>query len=87
MLPQRLLPREGLELADHLARAPGVEVRRESFLEGLQTQFLETGDLTRERLFRREVCERRTVPQAECVAEQPGRAVGLAVRSPRLPKE
>jgi hypothetical protein len=66
-----MLHNERLQLIDELAVPPGVELHVDAFLDRRQPQLLEPADLGDRPGLSRELDQRRSPPQCECVAVAP----------------
>ena len=71
-LPQRVLVDERLELGDELAGAAQLEIGVDPFLERVEAKLLETADLVLRERLEGEVGERRSPPDRQRFAEEPG---------------
>ncbi|MEY2401603.1 MAG: hypothetical protein QOJ08_1714 [Ilumatobacteraceae bacterium] len=73
----RVLLHQVLELTDQFARKAALQIGLDSSLQRLDLQLLEPGDLCSREVVVREVLERVTVPERECLAEDLGSGVGF----------
>ena len=64
-LAQRMLADERLELADHVALQPELELGVDALADDDEPQFLEPSDLRLREIVERELRERRSTPQRE----------------------